>query len=139
MASSPRLPRSGLRSDAGGGTIEMVLVLPLVFTVVLLMAQAAVYLHATHIAQATAAHALAATRVQHGTVETGRAEGARVLNQLGRGPLRGVHLDLTRGPRLVEVRVYGTAGSVLPFLHLPVRARSVGPVETVMNGSGDTR
>ncbi len=117
----------------------MVLVLPLVFTVVLLLAQAAVYLHATHIAQATAAHALAATRVQHGTVEAGRSEGDRVLNQLGRGPLRDAHVDLRRGPHLAEAGVTGTAGAVLPFLQLPVRARSVGPVETVTNDRGGTR
>ncbi|WP_371590720.1 MULTISPECIES: TadE/TadG family type IV pilus assembly protein [unclassified Streptomyces] len=131
--------QSARRCDAGGGTVEMVLVLPLVFTFILLLAQAAVYLHATHIAQAAAAHALAVTRVQHGTVEGGREEADRVLEQLGRGPLRGAHVELTRGPRVVAVGVSGTAGSVLPFLHVPVRARSVGPVETVTTDAGVTR
>lgn len=117
----------------------MVLVLPLMFTLVLLLAQAAVYLHATHIAQGAAVQALAAARVQHGTEQAGRVEGDRVLNQLGRGPLRGAQLDVTRGVRTAEVEVTGTAGPVLPFLRLPVRARSAGPVEHVTDGGGDAR
>ncbi len=112
----------------------MVVILPLVFTVVLLLAQAAVYLHATHIAQATAAHALAVTRVQGGTEEGGRADADQVLNQLGRGPLRSVRVTVKRGAERAEVDVDGTAGSVLPFLDLRVRARSVGPVEAFEPG-----
>lgn len=103
--------------------------MPLVLTVVLLLAQAALYLHAAHVAQATAAHALSAARVQGGTATAGQAEAERVLDQLGRGPLRSTHVMVKRDAERAEVRVSGNASSVLPFLHLPVRAHSAGPIE----------
>lgn len=103
--------------------------MPLVLTIVLLLAQAALYFHATHIAQATASHALAATRVQGGSEAAGQTEADHVLEQLGRGPLRGVHIIVNRGPERAEIQVAGTASSVLPFIRLPVRAHAVGPVE----------
>ncbi|MGP3769757.1 TadE family protein [Streptomyces sp. SDT5-1] len=123
----------------GGGTVETVLVLPLMFTVVLFLAQAAVYLHANHIAQEAAVQALAATRVQHGTEQAGSLEGDRILSQLGPGPLRGAQIDVTRGALTAEVQVTGTAGSVLPFLRMPVRAQSSGPVERVTDIGGGAR
>jgi hypothetical protein len=116
--------------------VEAVIVMPLVLTVVLLLAQAALYMHATHIAQAAAAHALSATRVEDGTVAAGAIEADRVLDQLGRGPLRSAHVTVSRGPERAEVRVDGAASSVLPFLHLPVRAHSAGPTEVFEPGQG---
>lgn len=110
--------------------------MPLVLTVVLLLAQAALYLHADHIAQATASHALAATRVQDGTAGAGQNEADYVLDRLGRGPLRDVHVTVNRGEEHAEVQISGTASSVLPFLHLPVRARSAGPLEEFKPGGG---
>lgn len=107
----------------------MVIVLPLVLTLVLMLAQAALYLHAAHIAQATAAHALAATRVEGGTAPEGRSEADRVLTQLGRGPLRNARVAAHRNAEQAEVSVHGTVSGILPFLELPVRARSAGPVE----------
>lgn len=109
--------------------------MPLVLTVVLLLAQAALYLHAVHIAQAAASHALSVTRVQDGTAAAGQAEAERVLDQLGRGPLRGTHVTVDRGAESAEVRVTGTAAAVLPFVHLPVRARSAGPIEIFEPGA----
>lgn len=108
--------------------------MPLVLTFVLLLAQAALYLHAAHIAQATAAHALSATRVEGGSEAAGRAEAEHVLSQLGRGPLRDVSVTVARGERRAEVHVTGTASGVLPFLHLPVRARAAGPTESFVPG-----
>ncbi|MFJ9179417.1 TadE/TadG family type IV pilus assembly protein [Streptomyces sp. NPDC102360] len=126
-------------SDAGGASVEMTLILPLVFTLILLLAQAALYMHAIHIAQAAAAHALAVSRVENGTVGAGGAEGDRVLDELGRGPLQDIRLSLSRGDGRAEARVTGTATAVLPFLRLPVRADAVGPVEAVTQGQGDVR
>ncbi|MGW8375398.1 TadE/TadG family type IV pilus assembly protein [Streptomyces sp. ODS28] len=115
--------------ERGSATTEMVLVLPLALLLVLLLAQAAMWFHATHIAQATAAHALSAARVERGTAATGQREGQRVLQQLGRGPLRRPHLAVDRDAQRAEVRITGTASSVVPFLHLTVSARAAGPVE----------
>ncbi|WP_031520613.1 TadE/TadG family type IV pilus assembly protein [Streptomyces sp. NRRL F-5123] len=124
------------RDDGGSVTAEMLFVLPVLFTLVLLLAQVTVWWHATHIAQATAADALAATRVQGGTTAAGQTEADRVLDQLGRGPLESVHVSVTRGADRAQVRITGTASSVVPFVHLPVRATAAGPVERFRPADG---
>ncbi|MCI3928829.1 pilus assembly protein [Streptomyces sp. AN091965] len=114
----------------------MVIVMPLVLTFVLLLAQAALYIHAAHIAQAAASHALAAARAQGGSAAAGQDEANRVLDLLGRGPLRSARIAVVRDSERAEIRVRGTASSVLPFLHLSVRARAVGPTEDFAPGAG---
>ncbi|MEV7393940.1 TadE family protein [Streptomyces sp. NPDC091215] len=122
--------RSSLLRDEGGAvTAEMVIIMPALLTMVLLLAQATVWWHADHIAQATASDALSVTRVQDGTAAAGRSEAQRVLDQLGERPLRGAHVAVTRTADNAEVEVTGTASSVVPFLHLPVRTHAFGPVE----------
>ncbi|MER7877695.1 TadE family protein [Streptomyces solisilvae] len=117
------------RDDCGTVTTEMVLVLPLLFTLVLVIAQVTVWAHATHMAQATASHALSATRVEGGTAQSGRSDAQQILDQLGHGPLRGTHINVTRDTESASVRVEGTATSIVPFLHLPVHAEAAGPLE----------
>ncbi|MFE0104480.1 TadE family protein [Streptomyces sp. NPDC059009] len=126
------------RGDGGTVTAEMVFVLPLLFTIVLLIAQYALWAHATHIAQATAAHSLAAARVEEGTEQDGQREAQRVLDQLGRSALRGPRVEVERGADRASVRVAGSASAVLPFLHLSVHAQADGPVEVFRPGQGGT-
>lgn len=122
--------RTGLlRDERGAVTTEMVIIMPALLTMVLLLAQATVWWHAAHIAQATSAHALAVTRVQDGTAADGQVEARRVLDQLGHGPLQGTDVTVTRTTDRAEVQVTGIATSVVPFLHLPVRTHASGPVE----------
>ncbi|MFG2943487.1 TadE/TadG family type IV pilus assembly protein [Streptomyces sp. NPDC048282] len=118
-----------LLDDRGAVTSEMVIIMPALLTMVLLLAQATVWWHAVHIAQATSAHALAAVRVENGTAADGRREADRVLDQLGRGPLQATQITVARTADHAEVQVNGTATSVIPFLRLPVRTRASGPVE----------
>jgi Flp pilus assembly protein TadG len=120
-----RLPRD----ERGAVTAEMVIIMPALLTMVLLLAQATVWWQAVHIAQTTSAHALSVTRIQDGTVARGQDEAQGVLDQLGRGPLRDAHVNVIRTADRAEVEVTGTATSVVPFLHLPVHTRAVGPVE----------
>jgi len=117
------------RGEGGAVTTEMVIVMPVLLTLVLLLAQATVWWHAVHIAQAASAQALSVTRVQDGTAARGQDEAQRVLDQVGRGPLRGAHVTVIRTADRAEVDVNGTATSVVPFLHLPVRTHAAGPVE----------
>ncbi|MFF7982853.1 TadE/TadG family type IV pilus assembly protein [Streptomyces sp. NPDC007901] len=118
-----------LRDDGGAVTAEIVIIMPALLTMVLLLAQATVWWHAAHIAQATASDALSVTRAQVGTASAGQNEARRVLDQLGQGPLRGAHITVTRTADHAAVEITGTASSVVPFLHLPVRTHASGPVE----------
>ncbi|NIJ10509.1 hypothetical protein FHU38_000853 [Saccharomonospora amisosensis] len=108
---------------------ELVLAIPALLLLILLIAQFAIWAHATHIAQAAASQALSAARVQGGSSADGQAEADDVLAQLGSGPLRNPRATVNRGPQESTVDIGGEAASVVPFLHLPVKARAVGPSE----------
>lgn len=117
---------------------ELVVVVPVLLLVLVLIAQVALWAHATHIAQATASQALAAARVHGATTADGEATARHVLAQLGRGPLRDPQVTLTRDPRQTTAEITGDAISVVPGLVLPVRARAAGPTERVVPASSES-
>jgi Flp pilus assembly protein TadG len=118
-----------LRADQrGAGTVELVIATPLLLLLILLIAQFALYMHATHIAQAAASQALSAARVS-GSAAAGNTEGQRILTQLGSGPLQGGSVNAQRGNTQTSVTITGTATSVIPFMTLTVHAEAVGPIE----------
>ncbi|MCP2335230.1 pilus assembly protein [Actinomadura rupiterrae] len=105
--------------------------MPLLLVLILLVVQFAVWAHAVHLAQATAAEALSAARVDGATAADGRARAEAVRAQIGPHALGDASITITRTADTVTVQIHGTAPRVLPapFLHLPVRARAAGPVE----------
>ena len=117
------------RDERGSATVALVIILPALLAIVLLIAQVAVSQHATHIAQTAASEALAAARVYGGTAEAGQAQASLVLDQLGRGPLQDVHVAVNRNNETASVTITATASSVIPFVHLSIRAGADGPVE----------
>jgi len=123
----PRLLR--LRGERGSVSAELVVAMPLLLLLILLVAQFALWAHATHIAQAAAAQGLAAARVTGGTTTSGASAADQILTQLGKGPLHDPRVAVTRDPQQATVRVTGTATSVVPFLHLRVHGEATGPVE----------
>jgi len=130
-----------LRKDQrGASTVELVIATPVLLLLILLIAQFALYLHATHIAQAAASEALSAARVSGGSTSAGNNEGQRILAQLGSGPLQGTSVNVQRGSTQASVTITGTATSVIPFMTFTVHAEAVGPVEkfTPSTGTGTT-
>jgi hypothetical protein len=103
--------------------------MPLLMLLILVIAQFALWEHATHIAQAAAAQGLAAARVSNGTATAGTAEAQRVLAELGQGPLRNATVGVSRDGQHATVQVSGTTTPVLPFLHLRAHGEAAGPVE----------
>lgn len=108
---------------------ELVIIVPVLLLLLMLIAQFALWAHATHIAQAAASQALAAARVHGATPADGEATAHHVLAQLGRGPLRDPHVTITRSPRQSTVEITGDTVSVVPLLVLRVQARAAGPTE----------
>ncbi|KLL10596.1 pilus assembly protein TadE [Protofrankia sp. BMG5.30] len=104
-------------------------VLPVLFSIVLLLAQVTIWAHATHIAQATAARALAAVRADGGSVTAGQEQADATLTQLGRATLTDPQITVTRDAARATVRIQGSAASVVPGLHLRVDATAAGPLE----------
>lgn len=103
--------------------------MPLLFTIVLLLAQVTIWAHASHIAQATAARALAAARADGGTIAAGQAQAQATLDQLGRASLTSPQVMVTRDAQTATVHVHGTAAGVIPGLRLGIDADAAGPVE----------
>ncbi|WP_157183061.1 TadE/TadG family type IV pilus assembly protein [Sciscionella marina] len=131
----PRARRM-VSGDRGAVTVELVIATPLVLLGLLLIIQFALWSHATHVAQAAASQALAATRTQDGTTNIGRAAGRRLLDDLARGPLRHPHLWVARTATTATVRIRGDATPVVPGLHLPVHAEASGAVERFIPDTG---
>ncbi|HVV12110.1 TadE/TadG family type IV pilus assembly protein [Amycolatopsis sp.] len=119
-----------LRTDQrGAGTVELVIAMPLLLLLILLIAQFALYEHATHIAQAAASQALSAARVSGGSAAAGNTEGQRILTQLGSGPLHATSINVQRGNNQASVTISGEVLNTIPFVTVTVHAEAVGPVE----------
>ena len=131
-AASTRQPRSD--RDRGAATTELLIAVPALLLMTLGIVQVAVYEHAQHIAQAVAAQAVSAARLQDGSASAGQAAGQRLLDQLG-PCLGGVTITVRRGTQRVSVTVVGHAESVLPGLAPPVRVTGDGPVERLPVGA----
>ena len=115
------------RDERGSASAELVVATPLLMLLILGVIQFALWQHATHIAEAAAQRGLAAGRVDGGTETTGQTEADAVLRQLG--VLSDSRVVTDRTVDMTTVIVTGEAPSVLPFLHLPVRAVASGPSE----------
>jgi hypothetical protein len=122
----------------GSVSAELVVTVPVLLLMLMLIAQFALWAHATHIAQAAASQALAAARVHGASAAEGEATARDVLTQLGSGPLHDPHLTITRGPQQCTVEITGDTVSVVPLLVLPVRARAAGPTERVVAPTAGT-
>ncbi len=107
----------------------MIFVLPLLFSVVLLLAQVTIWAHASHIAQATATRALAAARADGGTTAAGQEQAQATLDQLGHATLTDPQITITRDAATAAVHIHGTAASVVPGLHIGIDATAAGPLE----------
>lgn len=125
----PASRRRRRRAERGSVSAELVVAMPLLLLLILLVAQFALWAHATHIAQAAAAQGLAAARVTGGTTTSGATAADQILAELGQGPLRDPKVAVTRDARQATVHVTGTATAVVPFLHLRVHGEATGPVE----------
>ncbi len=124
-----RQMRGVLVGDRGSVSAELVIAIPLVLFMLLAIVQFALWSHATHIAQAAAAQGLAACRAQDGTVADGQTSAQQLLDELGRGPLTGTSVSVSRTADSASIQITGTASAVIPLLYLPVHAEAAGPVE----------
>lgn len=117
------------RGDRGAGTTEMVIVTPLLLLLLTCTVQVALWMHAVHIAQTSAAQALSAARAEGGNTAAGRAQADTVLAQLGTGVLIDPRVTLTRTADRVSAEVSGTAQMLIPGVRLPVHVTAAGPID----------
>ncbi|APU21319.1 TadE-like protein [Actinoalloteichus sp. GBA129-24] len=113
-------------------SVELVIATPLLLLVLLLIVQFTLWSHATHLAQAAASRGLAAARIHEATAAEGHHAASSLLDSLGTATLTEISIDVDRDTNLASARITGRATSVVPGLHLPVRAAASGPVERVV-------
>ncbi|MFG1952475.1 TadE family protein [Micromonospora sp. NPDC048830] len=110
-------------------TTEVVLYAPLLFLLVLVGVQLALWALAQLGVQHTANHALQATRVTEGTSAAGHADATAVLDQVAARIVEQPRVAVARTADTATVAVSGRAPAVLPWLRLPVSSRVSAPVE----------
>jgi Flp pilus assembly protein TadG len=82
--------------DRGGATVEFVIAMPMLMLMILFIIQAAVWMHATHVAQAAANRALDAAAAYGASAAQGQTAGDQTLAALGSGVLKDPHVTVTR-------------------------------------------
>lgn len=127
---SGRPARHGVgRGERGAATAELVVATPLLLLILMVIVQAALVLHAQHVADAAAVRAVTAARVEGGTAADGRAAADALLDRIGRGVLPDAEVTVDRRSDRVRVQVSGTARRLIPGLTLRVRSTADAPVE----------
>jgi Flp pilus assembly protein TadG len=124
-----RWRRLAADGDQGAATAEFVIAVPLLMLMLLFVPQAAVWYHATHVAQAAANRALDAAAANGGSAAQGQAAGVQALAEIGGGAMHDTHVSVSRTATDVRVEITGTAETVVPGVHWRVHATVAGPVE----------
>jgi len=117
------------RRDTGGASIQLVLAVPALMLCLLFVVQAAVWWHATHVAQSAASRAADTARVDGGTAAAGESTGRDTVAALGDTVLRDPTVDVTRTATETRAEVRGVAMTVIPGIRWRVRATAVAPTE----------
>jgi hypothetical protein len=122
-------------SDADGGysVLEAAIVLPIVFFLIMLIAQWAIVWHARSVTEAAAQEGLRSTETYQATAAQGRADTATYLSQVAPHSLPNPHVTVTRTAASATVTVTATVASVIPFGHFTVTETASGPVETYVD------
>ncbi len=119
-----------LRSERGSTSIEMVILMPVLFTVLFLGIQAAMYYYAGTIALAAAQDGARAAAGTDNTTDpdTGRRIATAILASSD-GSLENWSATSSVTPDTVTVTVTGTSLSVIPGWHPTVTKQATAPVE----------
>jgi Flp pilus assembly protein TadG len=123
--------------DRGSLTLETVVLMPLVLLIIMLVVQAGLWMHATHVAQAAANKALVTASAHGSSAGQGRTAGEQSIDALGKKILLDPTVDVARTATTVTVAISATAPAVVPGLHWRVQATAVGPVERFVPDTED--
>lgn len=116
--------------ETGSVSIQMVLLLPVLFAVMFLGMQAALFYHARTVAIAAAEEGARAAGARGGTVAAGtKAAADFVATAGGDGVLKAASATGSRTPTTATVTVTGQAMSVIPGWTLAITQSATMPVE----------
>ena len=133
LASCRRLiARTAFRRERGSSSIQMVMLMPALFSIMFLGMQGALYYHARTVAIAAAQEGARAAGSQNGTAAGGiSAASSFVSDAGGRDVLPGAHMTGGRSATIATITVTGTSLSVIPGWSPAVSQSASVPVERI--------
>ena len=129
----PRLPtrtRTGRPSERGSVTVQMVILLPVVFAFMFMALQSALWYHARAVALGAAQEGARVASADGSTGPAGAAAATDfVADAGGDGVLLGSGVNATRGATVATVTVTGNAHTVIPGWAPAIHQSASVPVE----------
>src|ERR1035437_1253195 len=126
------IARMAAGRERGSSSIQMVILMPALFSIMFLGMQGALYYHARTVAIAAAQEGARAAGSQNGTAAEGvSAASSFVSDAGGRNVLPGAHMTGARSATTATVTVTGTSLSVIPGWSPAVSQSAAVPVERI--------
>ena len=126
------IARMAAGRERGSSSIQMVILMPALFSIMFLGMQGALYYHARTVAIAAAQEGARAAGSQNGTAAEGvSAASSFVSDAGGRNVLPGAHMTGGRSATTATVTVTGTSLSVIPGWSPAVSQSAAVPVERI--------
>ena len=124
-----RTRRSAKRGERGSSSIEMVIALPIVLTVLFLAVQAGTWFHARSIALASAQSGARTSAMLNSSLEAGLSSARSFAANVGGTTLTGVTDTGDRTATSTTVTVTGHSVRLVPFMDVTVSQSATLPVE----------
>ena len=118
-----------MRGERGSSSVEMVIALPLVLTVLFLAVQAGTWFHARSIALASAQSGARTSAMLNSTLEAGLSSARSFAADVGGTTLTGVTVTGDRTATSTTVTVTGHSVRLVPFMDVTVSQSATLPVE----------
>ena len=126
------IARTAAGRERGSSSIQMVILMPALFSIMFLGMQGALYYHARTVAIAAAQEGARAAGSQNGTAAEGvSAASSFVSDAGGRNVLPGAHMTGGRSATTATMTVIGTSLSVIPGWSPAVSQSASVPVERI--------
>ena len=124
-----RTKQSATRGERGSSSIEMVIALPIVLTVLFLAVQAGTWFHARSIALASAQSGARTSAMLNSSLEAGLSSARSFAADVGGTTLTGVTVTGDRTATSTTVTVTGHSVRLVPFMDVTVSQSATLPVE----------
>ena len=125
----PRTSRWLMRGERGSSSVEMVIALPIVLTVLFLAVQAGTWFHARSIALASAQSGARTSAMLNSSLEAGLSSARSFAADVGGTTLTGVTVTGDRTATSTTVTVTGHSVRLVPFMDVTVSQSATLPVE----------
>lgn len=122
-------PAGRAEAEEGSTAVELVILTPLMFLLVLLIVQFALFLHARQVVTAAAEQGVRSERLSRAGGGEGAQTALAFTARVGGKAVTGANAQVARGADAVTVNVSGEGQSIIPWMHLTVTGTSSGSID----------